>query len=215
MVFMEDSERASAIARERGIDAGLHLNLTASLTSRRVSVVLTRHQQRLSRYLRWCRWAPVIFHPGLTASFEYSVAAQVEEFHRLYGEGPHRIDGHHHMHLCANILLGRMLPEGTIVRRNFTFGPGEKSWCNRLYRNSVDWLLARRHRLADFFFSLRPLEDRTRLRRIFSLSREFVVEVEAHPVVPDEHRFLAGGEIFRWVPADRIAALRPVVSSTR
>ena len=27
MVFMEDSERAAAVARDRGIDAGLHLNL--------------------------------------------------------------------------------------------------------------------------------------------------------------------------------------------
>src|SRR4029077_20103780 len=28
MVFMEDSERSAVIARERGIDAGLHLNFT-------------------------------------------------------------------------------------------------------------------------------------------------------------------------------------------
>lgn len=28
MVFMADSERAAATARERGIDSGLHLNLT-------------------------------------------------------------------------------------------------------------------------------------------------------------------------------------------
>src|SRR5213594_3601887 len=33
MVFMEDSERAAAIARERGIDAGLHLNFTTSFSA--------------------------------------------------------------------------------------------------------------------------------------------------------------------------------------
>src|ERR1044071_8087146 len=36
MVFMEDSERAAAIARANGIDAGLHLNLTTPFTSRDV-----------------------------------------------------------------------------------------------------------------------------------------------------------------------------------
>lgn len=32
MVFMEDSERAAALAKEHGVDAGLHLNLTAPLS---------------------------------------------------------------------------------------------------------------------------------------------------------------------------------------
>ena len=33
MVFMEDSERAAAVALERGIDAGLHLNLSTRFTA--------------------------------------------------------------------------------------------------------------------------------------------------------------------------------------
>jgi chitin disaccharide deacetylase len=47
MVFMEDSERAAAIARERGIDAGLHLNLTAPFTAPAAAANLTGHQERL------------------------------------------------------------------------------------------------------------------------------------------------------------------------
>ena len=66
-----------------------------------------------------------------------------------------------------------------------------------LYRKAMDRLLARRHRLTDFFFSLPPLEPRARLERIFFLARQFVVELETHPINPAEYRFLTGGELFR------------------
>src|SRR5947199_391206 len=79
------------------------------------------------------RLAPVVFHPGLVRSFEYVVAAQRQEFSRLYRAEPERVDGHHHMHLCANVLLGGLLPRGTLVRRNFSFQRGERSFFNRLY----------------------------------------------------------------------------------
>ena len=205
MVFMEDSERAAAIARERGIDAGLHLNLTTLFSAPGSPTRLIEHQQQLSRHLRWHRLAQVIFHPGLTGSFKYVVAAQLDEFRRLYGADPGRIDGHHHMHLCANVLLQGLLPPGTIVRRNCTFEPGEKTPLNRLYRQVVDRMLARRHRLTDFLFSLPPLEPSGRLQHIFSLARQFIVELETHPVNPDEYRFLTGGEIFRRAGDLRIA----------
>jgi hypothetical protein len=69
---------------------------------------------------------------------------------------------------------------------------------NRLYRKVVDRMLARRHAVTDFFFSLEPLDPPGRVERIFSLARQFVVEVETHPVKPDEYRALTGGEILRW-----------------
>jgi hypothetical protein len=202
MVLMEDSEHAADLARERGIDAGLHLNFTTPFTARRCPPRLAAHQLQLSRFLCRHRFAPAIFHPGLMRSFEYVVQAQLGEFRRLYDTDPDRVDGHHHMHLCANALLGGLLPAGTIARRNFSFQPGEKGPWNRLYRNLTDHILARRNRLADFFFSLSPLEPPRRLQRIFSLARQFVVEVETHPVNPDEYRFLHNGEIFRRCGAE-------------
>jgi hypothetical protein len=39
--------------------------------------------------------------------------------------------------------------------------------------------------------------DSQRLRRIVAQAGRAIVEVETHPVVPDEYRFLASGEIFR------------------
>jgi hypothetical protein len=122
------------------------------------------------------------------------------------------------MHLCANVVRGGLLPSGTIVRRNFSFQHGEKGLANRIYRKAVDRGLARRHRLTDFLFSLPPLEPAERLGRIRSLARPFVVEVETHPVKPDEYRFLTGSEVTRWIEdvpiAPRFSVLKrdPVVS---
>lgn len=196
MVFMEDSERAAAIARERGVDAGLHLNLTTPFSAA-APAPLREHQQRVARYLERHRLARLIFHPGLAGSFEYVVRKQLDEFNRLYGAPPVRIDGHHHMHQCANVVLAKLLPAGTVVRRNFSFQPGEKSWANRTYRNILDRMLARRHRLTDYFFSLAPVELAGRLERVFSLARQSIVEVETHPINLAEYRFLSGGGIFR------------------
>lgn len=205
MVFMEGSECAAALAREHAIEAGLHLNFTTPFSSASCPAGLLERQQQVARYLLRNRLSQVVFHPGLIRSFEYLVAAQLDEFRRIYGADPVRLDGHHHMHLCANVLLQRLLPPGTIVRRNFSFERGEKSLWNRLYRKAVDRSLARRHRLVDKFFSLPPLDPPERLQRIYSLARQFVVELETHPVNPGEYRYLTEGEMFRQIGDVRIA----------
>jgi len=198
MVFMEDSERAATMAQGSRIEAGLHLNFTTRFSAPHAPSRLVERQQEIAAYLRRRRLNQVLFHPGLTRSFEYVVSAQLEEFRRLYGAGPERLDGHHHMHLCANVLFARLMPGGTIVRRNFSFLPGEKSWVNRVYRQAVDRRLARRHRLVDFLFSLPPFEPPSRLERILSVARRHVVEVETHPVNGEEYRFLIGDQVVRW-----------------
>lgn len=207
MMFMGDSERAAAIARERGVETGLHLNLTEPFTGNRVAADLAEHQQRIASHLLRYRLAQIVFHPGLIRSFEYVAAAQLDEFRRLYGAAPDRIDGHHHMHLCANVLVQRLLPAGTMVRRSFSFDRKEKGLANRLYRGVVDRSLARRHLLTDYFFALPPLAPASRLQRIFSLARQFDVEVETHPANPEEHRYLTGGEFFRHIGDTRVARL--------
>lgn len=199
MVFMEDSERAAAMTRSEGIDTGLHLNFTTPFSTPARQSRLLEQQRRITRHLLMHRFAPVVFHPGLIAAFDYVVAAQVDEFRRLYDAEPNRIDGHHHMHLCANVMLQKLLPPGIRVRRNFSFRADEKGGVNRLYRRCVDRGLARRHVLTDFFFTLRPIGPPDRLPRIFSMAGRSTVEVAAHPVDPEEHRFLTGGEIFRTV----------------
>jgi predicted glycoside hydrolase/deacetylase ChbG (UPF0249 family) len=205
MVFMKDSERGAALAQEFGVDVGLHLNLTERFSADGISTQLVAHQGRISRFLRKHRYAQLMFHPVLTRSFQYVVAAQCEEFSRLYGKPPARVDGHHHMHLCANVLLGKLLPEGVTVRRNFSFLPGEKSVLNRLYRRMSDSVLMRRHRLTDCFFSLAPIHPTSRIQRILSLAHDAVVEVETHPVNSEEYRFLRDGELLNMTGSVLIA----------
>src|SRR5271154_3268113 len=176
MVFMEDSERAARIAREKGIDAGLHLNLSTAFSAAAVPQKLADHQRKVSRYLWPSRFAYTVYHPGLNKSFEYVVKAQLDEFARLFGALPQRVDGHHHMHFAANVLFGGLLPAGSIARRNFSFSSGEKSFANRAYRKALDWQLGRNHKLTDYFFSLPPLQPAERLDRMVALSRTAVVE---------------------------------------
>ncbi len=206
MMFMLDSERGAALAREHGIDAGLHLNFSECFSKSNCPPGLAHHQNRVAGYLTRHSLARVVYNPVLTQSFEYIVAAQCEEFSRLYGAAPKRLDGHHHLHLSSNVLVGGLLSVGTQVRRNFSFQRGEKSMLNRYYRKIVDRRLAKRHLLTDYLFTLPLVQAEGRLDRIAFLSRGAVVEVETHPVRMDEYRFLAGGTVFgsiRDVPIAR------------
>jgi predicted glycoside hydrolase/deacetylase ChbG (UPF0249 family) len=197
MIFMKDSERAASVAREHGIDAGLHLNFTTAFSSENCPASLLEHQQKLAAFLSRHPISRMVFHPGLVHSFEYVVSAQRAEFVRLYGVEAERFDGHHHMHLCANVLLGKLLPSGTRVRRHFSYEPREKAVRNYVFRKFTDAVLVRRHRIVDYFFSLPPMNPSGRLQRILALARHSLVELETHPVNPEEYRFLAHGEICR------------------
>jgi chitin disaccharide deacetylase len=198
MVFMEDSARAAAIARERAVPTGIHLNFTEPFTGSNLPSKVVDNHQRVAAYLRRRRINQAVFHPGLRQAFEYITKAQLEEYGRLYGELPQRIDGHHHMHLAANVVFDSLLPAETFVRRNFSFESGEKGFINRVYRRFVDRKIARRHAVSDYFFGLIPLKPAERLSRIFSLARNFVVEVETHPIRQEEFNFLNEGELLRW-----------------
>jgi len=204
MVFMEDSEHAASLAGERRIDIGLHLNLTEAFSARNASASLQEHHGRVARFLRRHRLFQTVYHPGLATSFEYVVKAQLEEFNRIYGEAPKRIDGHHHMHLSENVLTGKLLPSGTLLRRNFSFAPGEKSWINRRYRKFVDSRLQRRHLVVDYLFSIEPIET-ARLQRIFSCAQRAFVELETHPVNEAEFQFLTSPEMTKLLRGFPIA----------
>ena len=189
MTFMNDSERASKLAIDNKLDVGLHLNLTQEFTGQAATNTLKSHQMAVSDYLNARKINQVLFNPSLRRSFDYAFQSQWEEFCRLYGEEPIRLDGHHHMHLCINILTSGRFPKGLKIRRNFTFGSGEKDPLNRLYRHLVDRWLISRFRCTDYFFSLKPI-GMDKIRRIMELSKSADVELMVHPGVEEEYLYL-------------------------
>jgi len=196
MVFMDDSERAAEMTREHRIDTGLHLNLTCGFTAPGLPQTLHDHQARVMGFLRSGRFARCLYHPLLAPSFDYTVKAQMEEFARLYGEPPTRIDGHHNMHLCANLLVQDLLPRQAILRRVESFAPGEKSGPERLYRRVLDRALIKRYTMPASFFALLPIEP-ARIARILELARTHSVELGVHPATNTEYEFLMSGGLTR------------------
>src|SRR5271157_1750785 len=65
MVFMEDSERAAYLAKETGIDVGLHLNFTEIFSDNIASPSLREAQARTSRFLNRSNFAVLFFNPIL------------------------------------------------------------------------------------------------------------------------------------------------------
>ena len=194
MVFMEDSERAAALAKASGLDVGLHINFTENFTGPDIPQQLRHEHERIRKFLRRSKYALLLYNPFLRRAFRGVFQAQATEFQRLYGRPALRIDGHQHMHLCTNILLEGILPAGTKVRRNFSFSPGEKSFINRYYRNIADHRLRQRHQLTDYFFALSQHLEPSRFRRVILAAKTARVELMAHPQEDDEYTFLLGDD---------------------
>jgi predicted glycoside hydrolase/deacetylase ChbG (UPF0249 family) len=194
MVFMEDSQRAAELALEVGVDTGLHLNFTHELDGDLKSSKIKECQQRIALFLKRNKYCSLFYNPFLKNDFDYTYRSQYEEYLRLYNKTPTHINGHHHMHLCMNVLAGRLIPGGSKVRRSFTFSSGEKNFLNRSYRKVVDSILMRRYTCTDFFFSISPLQNAARLRDIVNLAKFRNVELMVHPERLKEFDFLMTDE---------------------
>jgi len=190
MVFMEDSERAATLSSKSGLEVGLHLNFTLPYNACNVPQKLRKHQNRVVSYLTKHKLAQVIYNPFLADSFNFLFLAQQEEFICLYGKRPHFYNGHHHMHLCANVLASNIIPKSTRIRGTFTFYPGEKALFNLLYRHILDIWISKRFISPDSFFSIVPVRNHKRLRQIINRAAKETVEIEVHPENAEEIEFL-------------------------
>lgn len=194
MVFMKDSERAARLAADTRLDVGLHLNLTEPFTGGCTNASLLSAQERIMAYFRSGPMAFLIYNPLLTSALNDAYRGQREEFWRRYGREPSHLDGHQHAHLCANMLIDKIIPEGEKVRRTFHFWPGEKSAVNRAARRFLNYLVDRRYRSTDYFFALSQSIGEERLARIKRIAQTATVEIMIHPVVAREQKFILGEE---------------------
>jgi len=205
MMFMVDSERAAKLALDASIDVGLHLNLSSPFSGRTLSRRLQEYQSKIVTFLEGGKYHFLLYNRALKQQFGYVCQAQYEEFTRLYNKLPTHIDGHHHMHLCMNILIDKLIPRGAKVRRNFSFSKGEKSFLNRLYRRIIDRSLMKRFVCTDFFFSVSSprseIVQGVSLRGIANLAGSQNVELMVHPERKTEYDYLMGDEFLRIVAA--------------
>jgi predicted glycoside hydrolase/deacetylase ChbG (UPF0249 family) len=215
MVFMEDSQRAAPLALETGLETGLHINLTMPFSSDRAAPNVRRHHGRVAAYLAINKLTQVVYNPLLAGSFDYLFKAQRDEFVLLYGKEPGFYNGHHHMHLCANMLMGRIMPKGARVRRTFTFDPGERLFFNLFYRALLDRAVDQRYVSTDYFFSLSPRQDHERLRGIFHRALSRQVEMEVHPENADEREFLCGDPFVTLMGSSRLGGFRELSGRSR
>ena len=197
MVFMSDSARAADLAKEAHLDVGLHLNFSQEFTGNCQNGMLRKYHDRLIRFTSRSKYARVVYNPGLRREFRYVYQAQVEEYLRLYGRKPSHINGHWHLHLCMNVLLGRIIPEQEKVRRNFSFEPGERNLINRTYRGLINLILERRYRTTRYFFDLSQCLEADRMVSVAELARDETVELMTHPVREAEYSYLTGEEYLK------------------
>lgn len=190
MMFMADSERAAGLALGEGIEVGLHLNFSDEFTGGSRSSKLDEQQKRLSEFLIKNKYSLILYNPFLRKEFEFVYRVQYEEFVKLYRREPAHVNGHRHMHLCTNVLFDGLIHENSKVRKSFSFRPGEKSQINRWYRSLVDAWIKRRYACTDYFFSIAPIEDSVRLRRIVKLAKCHNVELMVHPHKAEEYEYL-------------------------
>lgn len=186
MVYMEDAERAAIIASDIGLDVGLHINLDQPFTGVIRQRTVPAAHERVSRFLRRSKYAQLIYNPLLRADFRVVYEAQVAEFCRLYGRSPSHFDGHHHMHLCANMIFDKIIPRGQMVRRSFSYRPDQREFLRRAYRRLVDRRLESRFTVTDYFFALSQWLDRERFAHVVSLAQHETVELLTHPEKPAE-----------------------------
>lgn len=192
MVFMKDSERAAAIAREEELPVGLHLNLTQAFSGTEVpGPVRERHRRVVAAFsgrgndghpgtAKLRRW---LWDPRIANDVAAALRDQLERFEALYGAPPDHLDGHNYADTAPNVFLSRALPRGTRMRNSldaYPLGRGSMAVARVLRQKLRD----RRFDSTDHVLHISDLDlpDDPRL----ALAEQFPVEVICHPDNPAE-----------------------------
>jgi chitin disaccharide deacetylase len=198
MMFMRDSERSAELALSAELDVGLHLNCTLAFDGRVPSPRLIEYQRNVAKFLLRNNYFKLLYNPGLRNQIKYVYESQYDEYARLYRGIPSHIDGHHHMHLCSNVIIDGIIPKGFRVRTSLSFGAGEKSLLNRLYRKFLGVCLSRRYICTDFLFSISPFRPEKLLQAV-NLAAKSNVEMMVHPEKKDEFEYLMNEEYLQII----------------
>jgi len=186
MVWMPDSTSAAALARERGMSVGLHLNLSLPFTAKDVPTDVAQVQARLTTTFTKEGWRGGRTQ-GRTARADVTRAVndQLGEFRRLFGEPAH-INGHHHVHII-DVVLDTLPPD--IPIRQALATPGTVGERDRRHAS-----IAKRFRTTTAALDLRSIHPDLGGSGfdVLELAREGSLEVVTHPQLRDERDALLG-----------------------
>jgi chitin disaccharide deacetylase len=189
MTFMRGSKAAAERSAEHpDLGIGLHLNLVEEYSDPDTPAEVRARQRDLiehSRLLRLRRW---VYDPWVRHAVNRVIADQLQCFIDLYGRLPTHLDGHHHCHLEANVLLSPAVPPGTKIRNALSpLGrPNPLLWALRRGRER---LILRHFTTTEYFFSVATawpdLTGAPPLHQL-GLARGAAVEIMVHPAFPHE-----------------------------
>jgi len=191
----------------------MHLNFTSPLSGTVIPDRLRDGHDRIMAFLRGGKYRFLLFNPFLRRRFEYSYRAQYEEFLRLYDRPPTHIGWHHHMHLCGNMVVQRLIPLGTRVRTTFSFSGKEKGVLNRGYRRIIEVGLQTLH-CTSSLYGMGPLVQSAGTAggapgRIIQRAAETSVELIVHPQNQNEFDFLMSDEYAALISKAEKSAMNP------
>jgi chitin disaccharide deacetylase len=190
MTFMRGSELAAAAAEQHpALGIGLHLNLVEEYSDPGTPVRIRDRQSRLVEYSRRLSLRRWVYDPRVRYEVNRIVADQFQCFVDLYGRLPTHIDGHHHGHLAANVLLSPAVPRGTKIRNALSDAHRPNPLTNAL-RWVRQGMISRRYPTTDYFFSIETawpgLQGPPPMEKL-GLARRASVEVMVHPAFPHEY----------------------------
>jgi chitin disaccharide deacetylase len=205
MVYMEDSDRAAAAAREARIPVGLHLNLTQPFSDPATPEKVLDRQRRLAGSLagegsdrqpgtaKLRRW---LYDPGLRAEVDRAVADQIERFEALYGRPPTHFDGHNYVDVCPNVFLSRAIPAGSRMRNSLNRFPLERTPM-AVARTLRQGLRSKRFASPRYVLHITELQLPANgpIDPRLELAKAVPIEVMGHPDNQAEHEILMSA---RW-----------------
>jgi chitin disaccharide deacetylase len=197
MMFMTGTEEAASLAAEHPqLGIGLHLNLFEEYTADSMPTSIRDRQRVLVDRFQHGRLHRWVYDPRIRRQVDRVVADQWERFLELYGRPPTHVDGHHHSHMAANVLLSGSLPRGIAIR-NALSDTHRLNPLTAALRESRRRLVLSRFCTTDYFFSIEtawpgltgppPAEK-------LGLSQKTSVEVMVHPAFPHEYKPLQSEE---------------------
>lgn len=201
MSFMAGSDFAAARARRHPrLGIGLHLNLVEEYSDPKVPPAVRDRQKRLIEYSRLLRLRRWVYDPSSRHQVNRVIADQLQRFVDDYGRMPTHLDGHHHCHLAANVLISPAVPTGMKIRNAL-----ENKHLRNPFTDGLRWMrarmISRRFTTTDRFLSVETFWPDLRGEvpaDAFGPVPSLTMEVMVHPIFPHEYEPLQSST---WVDA--------------